>query len=88
MLMKHLLLPAQLQVRLILLATILIVMTSAWFIFKLVTVAKNITWVKRSKNSVLDRAIIKVNLRNINVVKSLCNNTYMSFLAAATIIIL
>ena len=33
MLMKHLFLPAQLQVKLILLVTILIVMTSAWFIF-------------------------------------------------------
>ena len=33
MLMKHLLLPAQLQVKLILLTTNLIVMTNAWFIF-------------------------------------------------------
>ena len=88
MLMKHLLLPAQLQVKLILLTTNLIVMTNAWFIFIPVTVVKNNTWVKLLANSVLDETIIKLIVGNINVVKHVWNNTYMSIFAAATIIVL
>ena len=88
MLMKHLLLPAQLQVKLILLTTNLIVMTNAWFIFIPVTVVKNNTWVKLLANSVLDETIIKLIVGNINVVKRVWNNTYMSIFAAATIIVL
>ena len=88
MLMKHLLLPAQLQVKLILLTTNLIVMTNAWFIFIPVTVVKNNTWVKLLANSVLDETIIELIVGNINVVKHVWNNTYMSIFAAATIIVL
>ena len=88
MLMKHLLLPAQLQVKLILLTTNLIVMTNAWFIFIPVTVVKNNTWVKLLANSVLDETFIKLIVGNINVVKHVWNNTYMSIFAAATIIVL
>ena len=73
MLMKHLLLPAQLQVKLILLTTNLIVMTNAWFIFIPVTVVKNNTWVKLLANSVLDETIIKLIVGNINVVKHVWN---------------
>ena len=88
MLMKHLLLPAQLQVKLILLTTNLIVMTNAWFIFIPVTVVKNNMWVKLLANSVLDETIIELIVGNINVVKHVWNNTYMSIFAAATIIVL
>ena len=38
-------------------------------------------------NSVLDGTIIKVIVGNINVVRHVCNNTYMSIFAAATIIV-
>ena len=44
MLMKHLRLPAQLQVKLISLTTNLILVTNAWFIFYPVTVVKSNTW--------------------------------------------
>ena len=44
--------------------------------------------VKLSTNSILDGKIIKVIVGNINVVKHVCNNTYMSIFAAATIIVL
>ena len=44
--------------------------------------------VKLSTNSVLDGTIIKVIVGNINVVKHVYNNTYMSIFAAATIIVL
>ena len=79
MLMKDLLLPAQLLVKLILSTTSLIV---------LLTVVKNKTWVRQSMNSVLDGTFIKVIAGNINVVKHVCNNHYMSIFAAATIIVL
>ena len=79
MLMKDLLLPAHLLVKLILSTTSLIV---------LLTVVKNKTWVRQSMNSVLDVTFIKVIAGNINVVKPVCNNHYMSIFAAATIIVL
>ena len=44
--------------------------------------------VKLSTNSILDGKILKVIVGNINVVKHVCNNTYMSIFAAATIIVL
>ena len=44
--------------------------------------------VKLSTNSVLDGTVIKVTVGNINVVKHVCSNTYMSIFAAATIIVL
>ena len=88
MLIKHLLFPAHLQVKLVSLTTNLIAMANAWFILEPVTGVKNNMWVKLSTNSILDGTIIKVIVGNINLGKHVCNNTYMSFFAAATIIVL
>ena len=86
MLIKHLLFPAHLQVKLVSLTTNLIAMANAWFILEPVTGVKNNMWVKLSTNSILDGTIIKVIVGNINLGKHVCNN--MSFFAAATIIVL
>ena len=50
--------------------------------------SKNNAWVKQSTNFVLDGTFINLVVRNINVVKHVCNNTYMSIFVAATIFVL
>ena len=62
-------------------------LTNAWFILKPVTVVKSNMWVKLLTNSIFDRTIIKAIVGNINVVKHVCNKTYMSIFAAGIIIV-
>ena len=81
MLMKHLLLPVQLQVKIISLKVLV-------YLLSCNCCKKVILGLNLLTNFVLDGTVTKVISGNINVVKHARNNNHMSIFAAATIIVL
>ena len=86
MLLKQLLLSAQLQRKLI---NRKFKCNDKYLVYRLACNGCKKQYVgQQSTNSVLDGTIIKVIVGNINGVKRVCQNTYMNNFAAATIILL